>query len=66
MHTDEQIKEAIKNLPNLTEDELAHCYKCASATKSKAYHGFMQAIEKELHKRKPTKGITDAESNTTN
>ena len=55
MHTEEQIKEAIKNLPNLTEDELSHNYKCASATKHKAYHGFMQAIEKELQKRKPTK-----------
>ena len=55
MHTEEQIKSAIQHLPNLTEDELAHCYKCASATKSKAYHNYMQAIEKELHKRKPTK-----------
>lgn len=55
MHTDEQIKSAIQHLPNLTEDELAHCYKCASATKSKTYHNYMQAIEKELHKRKPTK-----------
>lgn len=66
MHTEEQIKEAIKNLPNLTEDELSHNYKCASATKHKAYQGFMQAIEKELQKRKPTKGMTDAESNITN
>lgn len=61
MHTEEQIKEAIKNLPNLTEDELAHCYKCASSTKSKAYHNYMQAIEKELHKRKPTKVVQNAE-----
>lgn len=51
-HTEEQIKSAIKHLPNLTEDELSHCYKCASATKSKVYHNFMQAIEKELNSRK--------------
>lgn len=55
MHTDEQIKSAIQHLPNLTEDELAHCYKCASATKSKAYHNYMQAIEKELNSRRKHK-----------
>lgn len=51
-HTEEQIKLATKNLANLTEDELAHNYKCASAAKSKVYHNFMQAIEKELNSRK--------------
>ena len=55
MHTEEQIKSAIKNLPNLTEDELAHNYKCASSTKSKVYHSFMQAIEKELNSRRKHK-----------
>lgn len=55
MHTEEQIKSAIKNLPNLTEDELAHNYKCASSTKSKLYLPFMQAVEKELNSRKKHK-----------
>ena len=55
MHTEEQIKSAIKNLQNLTEDELAHNYKCASSTKSKLYHNFMSAIEKELNSRRKHK-----------
>ena len=55
MHTEEQIKSAIANLHSLTEDELSHNYKCASSTKSKLYHSFMQAIEKELNSRRKHK-----------
>ena len=55
IHTEEQIKSATKNLPNLSTDELAHCYKCASATKSKVYQNYMSAIEKELNSRKKHK-----------
>ena len=55
IHTEEQIKSATKHISELTIDELAHCYKCASATKSKAYHNYMNAIEKELNSRKKHK-----------
>ena len=66
MHTKEQIAEAIKHLPNLDEDSLAHNFKCASSTKSAIYKPFMDAVEKELRKRrKPildeTKGDSDAD-----
>lgn len=52
MHTKEQIAEAIKHLPNLDEDALAHNFKCASSTKSAIYKPFMEAVEKELRKRR--------------
>lgn len=51
MHTPEQIKLAIKDLPLLSVEELAHCFKCASATKNKIYKQYMEAIERELRKR---------------
>ena len=54
-HTEEQIKSAIKNLHNLSIDELTHNYKCASSTGSKLYQPFMLAIEKELNSRRKIK-----------
>lgn len=55
MHTKEQIAEAIKHLPALDEESLAYNFKCASSTKSTIYKPFMEAIERELRKRrKPT------------
>ena len=54
-HTEDQIKSAIKNLPNLSIDELAHNYKCASSEGNKLYQPFMLAIEKELNSRRKTK-----------
>ena len=53
-HTEDQIKSAIKNLPNLSIDELKHNYKCASSAGSKLYQPFMLAIEKELNSRRKT------------
>ena len=54
-HTPEQVKEAIKNLENLSLEELAHQFKCAHSidtTKEKAlYKPFVTAAEKELRKR---------------
>lgn len=66
MHTKEQIAEAIKHLPNLDEEALAHNFKCASSTKSTIYKPFMEAIERELRKRRNsisdgTKGDSDAD-----
>lgn len=63
MHTKEQIAEAIKHLPNLDDETLAHNFKCASSTKLTIYRPFMDAIERELRKRrKPT--LDEASSNT--
>lgn len=50
-HTPEQIKEAIKNFPNLTVEELAHQYKCANSRNDKAYKPFLEAALKELRKK---------------
>ena len=66
MHTKEQITEAIKHLPNLDDEALAHNFKCASSTKLTIYKPFMDAIERELRKRrKPisdeAKGDSDAD-----
>lgn len=63
MHTKEQIAEAIKHLPNLDEESLAHNFKCASATKLNIYKPFMDAIERELRKRR--KPILDETSSDT-
>ena len=57
MHTKDQIQAAIKHLPNLDEDALAHNFKCASSTKLAIYKPFMEAIERELRKRR--KPVTD-------
>lgn len=52
MHTPEQIKLAIADLPQLTEDQLIHNWKCANSKGSKLYKPFLDAIEKELRKRR--------------
>lgn len=52
MHTPEQIKLAIADLPQLTEDQLIHNWKCANSSGSKLYKPFLDAIEKELRKRR--------------
>lgn len=54
-HTEDQIKSAIKNLSNLSIDELTHNYKCASSVGNKLYQPFMVAIEKELDSRRKIK-----------
>jgi len=58
MHTPEQIKLAIADLPQLTEDQLCHNWKCAHSNGSKLYKPFLDAIEKELRKRRK---VTDEE-----
>lgn len=58
MHTPEQIKLAIADLPLLTEDQLIHNWKCANSNGSKLYKPFLDAIEKELRKRRK---VTDDE-----
>lgn len=64
MHTPEQIKLAIADLPQLTEDQLIHNWKCAltqqrsNSSGSKLYKPFLDAIEKELRKRRK---VTDEE-----
>ena len=58
MHTPEQIKLAIADLHLLTEDQLIHNWKCAHSSESKLYKPFLDAIEKELRKRRK---VTDNE-----
>lgn len=58
MHTPEQIKLAIADLPQLTEDQLIFNWKCAHSSGSKLYKPFLDAIEKELRKRRK---VTDDE-----
>ena len=58
MHTPEQIKLAIADLHLLTEDQLIHNWKCANSKGSKLYKPFLDAIEKELRKRRK---VTDEE-----
>lgn len=64
MHTPEQIKLAIADLHLLTEDQLIHNWKCAltqqrsDSNGSKLYKPFLDAIEKELRKRRK---VTDDE-----
>ena len=60
-HTEDQIKIAIKKLSELDTEELAHQYKCALTQQrsgSKLYKPFLDAIEKELRKRRK---VTDEE-----
>ena len=52
MHTEQQIKEAIKTLPTLDTDNLIHQYKCASSRAHKVYKPLLDAIQRELNKRR--------------
>ena len=54
MHTPDQIKAAIKDLPELTIDQLCHNWKCAHSNGSKLYKPFLDAIDRELRKRRKT------------
>lgn len=51
-HTPQQIKEAIASLPDLSIDQLTHNYKCAIGRDPKLYKPFIDAIERELRKRR--------------
>ena len=54
MHTPDQIKAAITNLPNLDIDSLCHQWKCAHSKANKVYKPFLDAIDRELRKRRKT------------
>ena len=51
-HTPAQIKEAIAHLPEWSIDTLTHNYKCALSRDPKLYKPFLDAIERELRKRR--------------
>ena len=59
IHTKDQIAEAMKLIPTLTEDEIVHQFKCASSKKHIAYKGYMEALYKELKKRHKELGIVE-------
>ena len=52
MHTEQQIKDAIKTLSTLDTDNLIHQYKCASSRAHKVYKPLLDAIQRELNKRR--------------
>lgn len=55
MHTEEQLQQGIKHIPELSTDELYHNYKCVLSKQSpkekKFYKPFLVALEKEIKKR---------------
>ena len=63
MHTPDQVKSAIKLIQDLDIDSLTHQLKCAMSQKDpKAkpiYKPFIDACERELRKRKPSKATDD-------
>ena len=59
IHTKDQIAEAMKLIPTLTEDEIVHQFKCASSKKHIAYKGYMEALYKDLKKRHKEQGIVE-------
>ena len=65
MHTPDQIKSAIKYLPELTVDQIAHNFKCAHSKQNKLYKPFLDACERELNKRRrqtTTEELTDEQA----
>ena len=59
IHTKDQIAEAMKLIPTLTEDEIVHQFKCASSKKHIAYKGYMEALHKELRKKQKDRGVVE-------
>lgn len=61
--TPELIKHHITLVSTLSDEELAHHYKCASSSESKLYKPYMLAIEKERKARnkKPLKDPHETE-----
>lgn len=66
MHTPDQIKLAIADLPELTTDQLIHNWKCANSKQSKLYKPFLEAIDRELRKRRKTTDELPTESDLSN
>lgn len=58
-HTTAQIKAAIADLHLLSIDDLSHNYKCALSRDPKLYKPFIDAIERELRKRRHFKEPLD-------
>lgn len=57
--TPDQIKLAIKHLPDLSVDELAHCYKCSLQHPPKLFKAYTEACLRELSKRRKTTHDSD-------
>ena len=64
MHTEQQIKDAIKTLPDLDTDNLIHHYKCASSRAHKIYKPLLDAIQRELNKRRKVSNEETPETST--
>ena len=62
MHTPEEIKAAIANFPNLSEDDLINTYKIITSMTTKKekdlYASALRAIDKERRKRGTVKTIS--------
>lgn len=59
VHTPAQIKAAIADLHLLSTEDLSHNYKCALTRDPKLYKSFLDAIERELRKRRHLKEPSD-------
>lgn len=59
VHTPAQIKAAIADLHLLSTDDLSHNYKCALTRDTRLYKSFIDAIERELRKRRHLKEPID-------
>lgn len=57
--TPDQIKLAIKHLPDLTIDQLTHNYKCSLSQPPKLFKAFSEACLRELAKRRKTAHDSD-------
>ena len=64
MHTEQQIKDAIKTLSTLDTDNLIHQYKCASSRAHKVYKPLLDAIQRELNKRRKVSNEETPETST--
>ena len=65
MHTEQQIKDAIKTLATLDTDNLIHQYKCASSRAHKVYKPLLDAIQRELNKRRKISNETSESETST-
>ncbi len=63
MHTEQQIKDAIASISELTDSQLEFNYKCClgrqTTAEKKLYKPFITAALKELKKRNKTKEIPE-------
>ena len=64
-HTPDQVKAAIKLLPDLDIEQLSHQWKCAHSKADKLYKPFLDAAERELAKRRRQSPTEDTPDDTT-